>query len=427
MQDRSNEIKGVISLFMAEHCLPFSLGPELLKLSQRLSEDTTALNSTTLSRQSATYITSHGVGKTIRDELGSKLQNCFFSLNIDEATNNAGNKFLNVIVQRQSKSDCSSDRKGRILNALFDNEERTLVIANLYRGITQKYLHFMKSIRQTSPRCMICIDHSDLFTLVKEAYAGFLIPEKIPACSATKLVCVEFKREHQFKDRELEVGKFCRPILSKCLKDKKRNGWWTCQFFKALREGHVLMGEYLKKLPLTNKTIAELSYLSPALQRNKDTTSALISLAERLPNVIDPLSIGELDAELRAYCVDQALAEMEIDEESSHFRLDKEWWKIVFQRKHDSHSKYPFLSKLVKAALSIFCGPLVESSFNIMDDILEDDRNRLTTFNFESLALIKSHLSAQKQTSCSWIVSDTMKVDISRSYATYLQFMQKES
>ena len=105
LSDRTNEIKGIISLFLAENCLPFSLAPKLLALSQRLSRDITVLNSTTLSRQSATYTTCHGVGKTVRDELKSKLQNSFVSLNIDEATNNAGNKYLNVIVQYFDDSD----------------------------------------------------------------------------------------------------------------------------------------------------------------------------------------------------------------------------------------------------------------------------------------------------------------------------------
>ena len=39
------------------------------------------------------YVTSHGVGETIRRDLGDKLKGTFFSLNVDEATNKAGNKF----------------------------------------------------------------------------------------------------------------------------------------------------------------------------------------------------------------------------------------------------------------------------------------------------------------------------------------------
>ncbi|KAK3769887.1 hypothetical protein RRG08_036932 [Elysia crispata] len=92
------------------------------------------------------------------------------------------------------------------------------------------------------------------------------------------------------------------------------------------------MGKYLKKLPVTNKTLAELSYLSPALQRNKDTTSVLSSLAGRLPTVINPLAISEIDEKLRSYCVDQVLAEKEVDEKNK-FRLDVDWWKYIFQRR----------------------------------------------------------------------------------------------
>ena len=72
LQDLVNENKAVISLFIAEHCLPFAIAPELLQLAQRLN--ISALESTTMSRKTAMYVTSHGVGETIRRDLGDKLK-----------------------------------------------------------------------------------------------------------------------------------------------------------------------------------------------------------------------------------------------------------------------------------------------------------------------------------------------------------------
>ncbi|KAI8775988.1 hypothetical protein BgiBS90_023144 [Biomphalaria glabrata] len=66
--------------------------------------------------------------------------------------------------------------------------------------------------------------------------------------------------------------------------------------------------------------------------------------------------------------------------------------------------------------MSIFTGPLVEGSFNIMDDIIRDDRTRLKYFNYESLASIKSSLA---ETAVNKIVTEQMKNDVSFAYNRY--------
>ncbi|GFR88745.1 hypothetical protein ElyMa_000777000 [Elysia marginata] len=99
LQDKCAEVKSVVGLFLSEHCLPFSLASDLLSFAQRLSKDTVALNSVTLSATSATYNTTHGVAHYVKQSLSDKLKDVFFSMNIDEATTSAGNKILNILVQ----------------------------------------------------------------------------------------------------------------------------------------------------------------------------------------------------------------------------------------------------------------------------------------------------------------------------------------
>ena len=212
-----------------------------------------------------------------RHRYKSRLDNLYHRLPSDQINNI---KSILSSQRKQAKSDCSSDKKSRILNALLDNEERTLVIANLFKGITEQFMHFTKKYQAQRP--LVHDLHSDLHNLIKEAYAGFLLPEKIPACSTSKLISLEFRDEYQLRDRDLAVGKFCKPVLTTCLKDKKKNIWIN-KFYQALREGDIGMGEYLKKLPVANTTIRDLSYLSPALQRNAKIVSAISSLAEKLP------------------------------------------------------------------------------------------------------------------------------------------------
>ena len=46
--------------------------------------------------------------------------------------------------------------------------------------------------------------------------------------------------------------------------------------------------------------------------------------------------------------------------------------------------------------MSIFSGPLIESTFNIMDDIVEKDRSKLTVENYEAVAIVKPLLRERK-------------------------------
>ena len=135
-------------------------------------------------------------------------------------------------------TDAEREKNKDRLDINLSGDQRTEVIANLFKGITEKYLHFTKKY-QANKRQMHDL-HSDLFNLIKELHAVFLNPEKIPSCSATKLLGLELKRDIQLNDRDLAVDK-----VSKCLKD----GWEISSFLKACREGHVSIGkEYLKKL-----------------------------------------------------------------------------------------------------------------------------------------------------------------------------------
>ena len=99
IQDRVAKQRAITAAFISEHCLPFTLAPELLEFAKRLSEDKQALDKTTISKSSATYINTHGVAKSLKNDLKQKLKGQMLSLNADEATNNNNDKILNVIAQ----------------------------------------------------------------------------------------------------------------------------------------------------------------------------------------------------------------------------------------------------------------------------------------------------------------------------------------
>ena len=102
--DRVADLKAITPGFINENCLAFSTGPKVIEFAQSLAEDKGALDKLSMSCTALTYTNTHGLAKAFRDDLSnldliSDLARNYFSINMDEATNNAMDKLINVIVQ----------------------------------------------------------------------------------------------------------------------------------------------------------------------------------------------------------------------------------------------------------------------------------------------------------------------------------------
>lgn len=81
----------------------------------------------------------------------------------------------------------------------------------------------------------------------------------------------------------------------------------------------------------------------------------------------------------------QAILQYNLDQSLPSFQDGDDvvrWWACV-----DDTGKYPGLCQAVNAAMSIFHGLLVESSFNIMANIID---KKSTTFNITTFSAIQS-------------------------------------
>ena len=52
---------------------------------------------------------------------------------------------------------------------------------------------------------------------------------------------------------------------------------------------------------------------------------------------------------------------------------------------------------LISALMSIFSGPLIESTFNVMDDIIEKEHSKLTVENYKVVTIVKTSLKRKSQ------------------------------
>ena len=65
------------------------------------------------------------------------------------------------------------------------------------------------------------------------------------------------------------------------------------------------------------------------------------------------------------------------------------WWNYIFKSE-----RYPCLSKVVKAALSIFTGPQIET-FNMMNDIIDKRSSRMGIATYGAIMNVKHDLIAK--------------------------------
>ena len=89
----------------------------------------------------------------------------------------------------------------------------------------------------------------------------------------------------------------------------------------------------------------------------------------------------DVTAKLRNYVIDSDLTQPQ------EMEREDVWWNKIFETKH-----YPILSSAVKPSLSIFTGLMVESSFSMMNDII-DSRSGRTEIN-SAIVTVKYQLKS---------------------------------
>ena len=102
---RKTRQEAIISSFIDENSLSFTLWPKLIELAQVLNRDATALQQVQMNRTTLSYKLKYGLAKTIKENVISALQTSYFSLNIDESTSNAGTSILAILVQFYSEQE----------------------------------------------------------------------------------------------------------------------------------------------------------------------------------------------------------------------------------------------------------------------------------------------------------------------------------
>ncbi|KAH3749420.1 hypothetical protein DPMN_183918 [Dreissena polymorpha] len=347
MQDRVAKQRAITAAFISEHCLPFSIAEDLLNYAKRLSEDKHALGKTTISKTSATYIITHGLAKSFKQEVADKVKGKSVSLNLDEATNNNNDKIVNILIQ------------------FYDEEENQIVL---------RHLGSRKQNHATAKDIMMSIES----------------------------VLEEYKIEWW-------------QVVSMLMEKK---------FYSHLRTGYVMAAIKMLKMPLNNHTIRQMTVLDPALVGHSQVEQAMKNLGKKMPQVLSKEDLGALSQEASIYNVDLQVKDLQAKYKEDD-RIDSGYWVKVFDLNNFCAMRYPTIKKLVMPLLTVFSGPLIESTFNIMDDIIEKDRTKMTVVNYEAVAIVKTALRKKNVKSTDLKVTPNMKKACISAYSSYQKYLKE--
>lgn len=170
----------------------------------------------------------------------------------------------------------------------------------------------------------------------------------------------------------------------------------------------IQTGKYLlTKLPLKNKVLICLASLDPSVRGHAASMKKMIELPELLQLQLSTSESDNYSREVMLFHRDMKFSEYNDKED----RVDDWYNHNIFKE-----GEYSTLSKVVKTGLSIFTSPHVESSFNLMKDIIDDRSTNMNVNTFSSVQTIKFHLRSRGKSSVQyWGKRDHLHDEVDRS------------
>ncbi|KAJ8303063.1 hypothetical protein KUTeg_019459 [Tegillarca granosa] len=233
--DRVAELRCVTAAFISEHTLPFSMAEKLITCAKRISNDKIALEKVTMSRTSATYVTTHGVAAAFKSELKKNLNGRFFSLNLDEATNNNMDKIVNVIIQY------FDEISGKVVIEHFGSKKENLATAkNIFSNLSDVLDEYKFGWEQISGKHMTIIFNLEYYVTSDGTNMAVFIEH------------ISDRMEHIYKSHEVSESSQarisiiqedqCKQSKSSCSESRKDN--IISELFRHRTKLHFMLNVY---------------------------------------------------------------------------------------------------------------------------------------------------------------------------------------
>ncbi|CAC5387834.1 unnamed protein product [Mytilus coruscus] len=221
--------------------------------------------------------------------------------------------------------------------------------------------------------------HQDNLKLRKTNYS-------LSGCFGTKESNVPYGIHPMFKSLSVQQND-AKPVTP--LNDRVIN---TEAMVLGFAADHSLPFSLVPKLIGLSKTLAK--------DKNCRGHSTAQKYLLRLPSLVTNILAGDEEKEhyelqVRRYQTDDSILLLPDD-----CRIDH-WWA------NEKHAKvYPLLVKMVQAILTCFHGPQVESSFSVMNDIIDGKSNRMNIEAYNCIQSVKYSLKSSGKSAIQYFTKD---------------------
>lgn len=302
-------------------------------------------------------------------------------------------------LKSQSLTKEAESRKQRIISSLFFVQPKTLLHMSFFNSVLPEFDSYVKLFEHKKP--MLHNLHTRLYQLFSRFVTFFVKPEVISRCKSYKdLLALNVNDvKNHLSENLLYVGIEATNILKKLTKKHTI----AEEFKSSLKKAYVSTAQHmLQKLPIGNSLFINFSCFDPELRGKSTTMSAFFNLSSHLSHIFSEAEMQDLDLEIRLYQTDMSVTEMlhSFDGIQKKLPMDEYWYEIFKLRDDINNPKFPVLSKLIKACLTCFHGPMIESAFNFMDNIITDTRTSLKIDSLDAVQTVKYYLMSTNSTTC---------------------------
>ncbi len=281
---------------------------------------------------------------------------------VDKSTITAMNKVLAKMGKKKMTPDGQARTK-RIVSKLFHTLSKTKVQLHIYTSVLPLLKKYTMLFQMN--KTMIHLLNDKQIELVSGFLTLFIKPEVI--ANAKNIQNVQLDECNHLPTKNIFLVNYINANMK---------GENAKTMIDTLKGAYVACSTYLlSKMPINNKLLKSISALDPRCQGHSITLKYLLQLPSLVTNVIEKEESVKYDLEVRKYVSSTNPNPVNYNDDIV------EWWNKI------DKGEYPCLTRMAFGLLSCFHGPEVESSFSLMQQVMN---KRTGSLHVESLSAIQT-------------------------------------
>ncbi|KAJ4925581.1 hypothetical protein JOQ06_018307 [Pogonophryne albipinna] len=281
--------------------------------------------------------------------------------------------FVHQDLSKKGMTELGKKRKSRVVKKIWFENQKVDLHLSVYLSVLPILKEYVMVFQES--QTLVHKLHDKQLQVFVNFLACFIKPEHL---KISPKALSELDLANRTLYSQLYIGKVAENLEAARRKHP--------DFFEKVTKAYVTCGKYMQvKLPLKSKTLQALSSIDPVVRGHSEAGTQLMKLARILQHLVPPES--DITQEIIRYNVDLTLAQYH---EGDNMVM---WWAHVM-----STGKYPALSGVIRGALSIVHGPMVESSFNLMGDIIDPKSSRMNIATLDAIQTAKYAMKSRGMT-----------------------------